>query len=81
MSDLVGTPAQVAQQLECCEAKVWELIDRGHMPHVRLGDRKVVIMWAELEQWLRDESRASTLLAELEADGVDILKNDRQGAA
>lgn len=68
MSDRVGTPAQVAQQLETCEDKIWELIDAGRLPHVRLGERKVVIPWRLLDEWLADEWHAAALQAELHTD-------------
>jgi excisionase family DNA binding protein len=68
MSDLVGTPAQVAQQLETCEAKIWELINSGRLPHVRLGERKVVIPWRLLDQWLADQAHAATVLDDLHPD-------------
>lgn len=61
MSDRVGTPAQVAQSLETCEDKVMELIHAGRIPHVWLGERKVVVPWAALNRWLEDEAHASTL--------------------
>lgn len=62
MSDLVGTPNQVAQRLETCESRIWELINAGRIPHVRLSDRKVVIPWRLLDQWLADEAHAATVL-------------------
>jgi len=67
MSDLVGTPRQVANKLETCEQKIWELIDAGLLPHVRLGPRKTVIVWAELERWLADETRSATVINGLRA--------------
>jgi len=69
MSDLVYTPAQLAEQLHCCVEIVEGLIDQGRIPHVVISPRKVVIPKVALIQWLEDEARASTVLAELEAAG------------
>jgi excisionase family DNA binding protein len=55
MSDLVGTVAQVARRLECSESKVRELIKSGRMPHIRLGDQKIVVPWLALERWVEAE--------------------------
>lgn len=74
MSDLVWTPAEVADQLGCCDAIIDRLIDDGRIPHVRISARKTVIPKAALAQWLEDEAHASTIFAELEAD-------TRRGAA
>lgn len=60
MSDLVGTPEQVAEQLEVDANFVRDLIRRNEIPHVRLGPRKVIIPWAALSTWL-DERALSSL--------------------
>jgi excisionase family DNA binding protein len=79
-----GTIIQVAERLQVAEDTVKNLIDEGRMPHVRLAPRTIRIVWRELEQWLADESHASTVLAELEADGADTgfdHRRRRRGAA
>lgn len=81
MSDLVYTPAELAQQFGCDIRIVDRLLDQGRIPHVRLSPRKVVIPKVPLEQWLADEAHASTILFELEADGADIPGLRRQGVA
>lgn len=63
-----GTISQVAARLQIAEDTVTRLIDEGRMPHVRLAPRTIRIVWRELEQWLADESHASTILAELDDD-------------
>lgn len=55
MSDLVGTVPQVARRLECSEFKVRELIKAGRLPHIKLGDQKIVVPWRALERWLETE--------------------------
>lgn len=70
MSDLVYTPAELAQQFGCDVRIIDRLIDEGRVPHVRISPRKVVIPKVPLEEWLADEAQASTILYELEADGV-----------
>jgi excisionase family DNA binding protein len=55
MSDLVGTVPQVAKRLECSESKIRELIKSGRLPHIKLGDQKIVVPWLALERWLDAE--------------------------
>lgn len=83
MSDLVYTPAQLADQLGCCIEIIDRLTDEGRIPHVRLSPRKVVHPKPQIEEWLADEAHASTILGELEADGADVpgISARRQGAA
>lgn len=69
MSDLAYTPAQLAEQLGCSVWTVRKLTDEGRIPHVRLTSRNVVHPRRLIDEWLTDEGRASTLLAEIEADG------------
>lgn len=71
-SDLAGTVEQVAERLQVSESTVWRLISQGRLPHVRLTPKTIRVVWRELEQWLADESHASTIIAELEADGCDV---------
>lgn len=58
-SGLTGTPAEVAEELNCGVGMVEALMDQGRLPFVKLGPRKRVISWAALEEWLAAESRAS----------------------
>lgn len=82
MSDLVGTVEQVAVALEVSDRTVYRLIENGQLPHVRLAPKTIRIYWSALREWLADESHASTILAELEADGADVPGlSDRAGAA
>lgn len=81
MSDLVYTPAELAEQFGCDARIVERLIAEGRVPHVRISARKVVIPKIPLEQWLADEAHASTMLWELEADGVHTGIRHEQGAA
>lgn len=67
MSDLVYTPAQLAEQLGCCIEIINRLTEEGRIPCVRLSPRKIVHPKRQIEQWLADEATASTLLAELQA--------------
>jgi len=60
VSDLVGTVPQVARRLECSESKVRELIKSGQLPHIRLGDHKIVVPWLTLERWLEAELAEQT---------------------
>jgi excisionase family DNA binding protein len=67
-SDLVYTPAQLAEQFGCDPRIIDQLIRLGRLPHVRISQRKVIIPKTAVEEWLQDEARASTLLAELQRD-------------
>ena len=80
MSELTFTPAELARELGCCIEIIDQLIDEGRLPHVRLSPRKVVIPKQALMEWLEDEARASTVLAELEVDGAHAGLH-HQGAA
>lgn len=72
-SELVWTsPGELAAELGCCIEIVEQLTDTGRIPHVRLSPRKVIYPKAQIAEWLEDEAHASTILAELEADGADI---------
>lgn len=81
MSDLVFTPAELADQLGICLQTVRRLTDEGRVPHVRLSAQRVVYPKRQIEQWLDDEAHASTILFELEADGADVPGFSGRGAA
>jgi len=49
---------EAAKLLGIGERKLWELTNRGEVPHVRLG-RAVVYPVAELERWLSDQCRSN----------------------
>lgn len=68
MSDLVYTPGQLAEQFGCDPRIVDQLIRTGRLPHVRISQRKIVIPKTAVQEWLNDEARASTVLAELERE-------------
>lgn len=68
LAGAAGTIAQVAERLQIAEDTVARLIDEGRMPHVRLAPRTIRVVWRELEQWLADESHASTVIAELDRE-------------
>jgi len=82
MSDLAYTPAELAKEFSCDVRIIDQLIDAGRLPHVRLSPRKVIIPKIPLQQWMADESHASTLRWELETEDVDVpRKSDRRGVA
>jgi hypothetical protein len=65
MSDLVGTPAQVARKLEITEKALRELKGSGRgFPFVKISEQRWVVPWAALDRWLAEEAaRAGTLEA------------------
>lgn len=68
MSELVYTPVQLADELGVCIETIRRLTAEGRVPHVRLSAQRVVYPKAQIEQWLADEARAMTILAEIESD-------------
>lgn len=84
MSDLAWTPAELAEEFGCEVRIIHRLIHEGRIPHVAISPQRVIIPKKPLEEWLADESHASTLRWELEADGADvpgISGQRREGAA
>lgn len=67
VSDLVWTPAELAEQFGVSEQLIRDLLAEGRIPHVRLSPQRRIIPKAALNEWLADEARSSTLMAELEA--------------
>lgn len=72
MSDLVATPDEVADALQCSIDVVRDLKKDGRLPHVMLTRVMWVVPWRALRDWLYEEANASVLHAELEADGVHL---------
>jgi excisionase family DNA binding protein len=73
MSDLVGTPAQVADALEVSEDTVRELKATGRLPYVMISRQRWVVPWAALNRWLEDEAaRNSTDLRREEPPTVVV---------
>ena len=54
----IMTPPQVAQYLKMSKAKVYSLIQRGELPHIRIG-RNVRVREADLHQWIEKHLEAS----------------------
>lgn len=81
MSELAWTARELADELHCCLSAVERLTAEGRIPHVRLTPRKVIYVKDEIRQWLADESHASTVLFELEADGAHTGLRHCEGAA
>jgi len=59
MNDLL-TVSETAAYLRLSKAQVYVLITQKKIPHIRLGQKRVVIRKAELEKWL--ESHTTTAL-------------------
>lgn len=72
MSDLAYTPGELAEEFGCDVRIIHGLIHQGRIPHVAISPQKVIIPRKPLEEWLADESHASMLRWELEADGADV---------
>jgi excisionase family DNA binding protein len=51
-------PKEAAEALGIGERKLWELTNRGEIPHIRVG-RAVIYPVAELERWLAEQAGAS----------------------
>lgn len=61
MSDLVGTPAQVAQALECGEKSVHWLKANAGLPHVYINRKSWVVPWRALDDWLDSQTGRAAL--------------------
>jgi len=66
MSALVGTPAQVAEELETSEDSVLYLKQHCGLPHVYINRQQWRVPWAALTEWLGTEV-AKNALTQLEA--------------
>lgn len=65
MSDLVGTPAQVAAALEVSEETIRELRDSGRgFPWIRISKQRWVVPWAALDNWLLEQAASQANGAE-----------------
>ena len=58
LTPLAVRPAQAAQMLGISPRKLWELTNRGEVPHAKLG-RATLYRVSDLEQWLANLSNAS----------------------
>ena len=56
MSELVGTPTQVADALETSEDSILWLKQNRGLPHVYVNRKSWVVPWAALDQWLSDQA-------------------------
>jgi excisionase family DNA binding protein len=67
MSELIYTPAELAEQLGVSDQTIRRLTAEGRLPHVRLSRQRVIYPKKQIDEWLAAESGASTVLYELEA--------------
>lgn len=66
MSELAWSAVELADQFGCCVQIIERLTAEGRLPCVRLSPRKTIYPKAQIAEWLADEARASTVLAELD---------------
>ena len=55
MNDRILTIPEVAEYLQLSKAKVYWLVSRKEIPHIRIG-RNVRIKETELAEWLKQQS-------------------------
>ncbi len=55
LGDLILTIPEVAKHLKLSKSKVYYLVQRGKIPHVRIG-RNVQVKESELRAWLEQNS-------------------------
>jgi hypothetical protein len=61
MAPDLATPAQVAEALHTTTASLAQMRYRGHGPKfVRVGRRRVLYRWADVEQYISDSAHSST---------------------
>lgn len=52
MTDILLTPIDVARYLKLSKSKVYYLIQRRQIPHIKIG-RNVMVKQSDLGEWLR----------------------------
>lgn len=52
------TSAQAAKMLSISERKLWEIANRGEIPHLRIG-RSVRFSLDSLTQWITEQEKAT----------------------
>jgi excisionase family DNA binding protein len=55
MNDLL-TVAEAAAYLRLSKAQTYKMITEKKIPHIRLGQKRVVIRRVELEDWLKGQT-------------------------
>jgi excisionase family DNA binding protein len=55
MTESIYTIPEVAKYLKLSKSKVYYLVQRGHIPHVRIG-KNVRIREQQLQEWLEKNS-------------------------
>jgi len=50
-------PIEAAKALGCSRTRVYELVNSGHLPHVRLGGSSIRIPKAAIEKMVQDAMR------------------------
>ena len=58
MTEAIYTIPEVARYLKLSQSKVYYLVQRGHIPHVRIG-KNVRIREQQLQEWLEKNSSGS----------------------
>jgi hypothetical protein len=61
MSELVGTPAQIAEALETSEDSVLYLKQHCGLPHVYINRQQWRVPWVALTDWLTTEAARNAL--------------------
>jgi excisionase family DNA binding protein len=54
------TVAETAAYLRLSKAQLYKMVTRKQIPHIRLGQKRVVIRRTELEKWLETQSIVSS---------------------
>lgn len=52
--EILGTVPEVARELRCSESNVYKMVDRGEIPHLRLGSL-IRFDLGEVRAWLRSK--------------------------
>ena len=58
-NDRLLKPAEVAEMLSICPKKLWELMDSGQIPHLRVGNA-VRYPASGIQDWIRQRVEEST---------------------
>jgi len=61
MEETIYTVPEVAAYLKICKSKLYAMIRRGEIPHIKIG-KNVRILESDLEAWLEEQRKPARQL-------------------
>ena len=62
MDEIIYTVPEVAEYLKICKSKLYAMIRRGEIPHIKIG-KNVGNLESDLEEWLMEQRKPAKQLA------------------